>query len=90
MWNVKKKVIPIIINKGNWNHLKIIQKIRKQHTGKARHQDTTKNSQFDTTCIFRKVLMYKYKTFIIINSIKCTTHSNHSTALNMFFAGICL
>jgi hypothetical protein len=38
---MQKKVIPVIINKGNWNNLKIVQKIRKQHTGKARHQETT-------------------------------------------------
>jgi hypothetical protein len=31
-------------NKGNWNHLKIIQKIPEQHTGKARNQGTTENS----------------------------------------------
>jgi hypothetical protein len=29
---------------GNWNHLKIIQKIPEQHTGKARNQVTTENS----------------------------------------------
>ena len=55
----KKKVIPVIIYKGNRNHLKIIENIRKQHTGKARHQETTRNSQSGTTCILRKVLMYK-------------------------------
>ena len=28
----------------NWNHLKIIQKIPEQHTGRARNQETTENS----------------------------------------------
>ena len=46
MRDVKAKVIPIIINKGNWDHLKIIHKIRQKHTGKARHQGTTENSHF--------------------------------------------
>jgi hypothetical protein len=31
-------------NMGNWNHLKVIQKIPKQRTGKARNQGTTENS----------------------------------------------
>ena len=43
MWIVKGKVIPAIMG-GNWNHLKIIQKIPEQHTGKARNQGTTENS----------------------------------------------
>jgi ribosomal protein L14E/L6E/L27E len=30
--------------RSNWNHLKIIQKILEQHTGKARNQGTTENS----------------------------------------------
>ena len=32
------------ISRSNWNHLKIIQKIPEQHTGKARNQGTTQNS----------------------------------------------
>ena len=43
MWNVKTKVIPVIIG-GNWNYFKIIQKIPEQNTGKARNQGTTENS----------------------------------------------
>jgi hypothetical protein len=31
-------------NRGNWNHLKIIQKIPDPHTGTARNQGTTQNS----------------------------------------------
>ena len=31
-------------NGGNWNHLKIIQKISEQNTGKARNQGTAENS----------------------------------------------
>ena len=33
MWNVKTKVIPVIIG-GEWDYFKVIQKIREQHTGK--------------------------------------------------------
>ena len=32
-------------NRGNWNHLKIIQKIPEQHSRKARNQGTTENSR---------------------------------------------
>jgi len=36
MWNVKAKVIPVITG-GDWNHLKITQTVREQHTGKVRN-----------------------------------------------------
>ena len=42
MWNVKES--DISNNRGNWNHLKIIQKIPEQYTGKALNQATTENS----------------------------------------------
>jgi hypothetical protein len=35
MWNVKSKVIPVINNRGDWDHFKDIQKIREQHTRKT-------------------------------------------------------
>ena len=31
-------------NRGNWNHLKIVQKIPEQHTEKARNKGTIENS----------------------------------------------
>ena len=34
MWNVKTKVIAVIIG-GDWDCFKVIQKIREQHTGKT-------------------------------------------------------
>jgi hypothetical protein len=36
--------IIIIINRGNWNHFKILQKILEQRTGTARYQGTAENS----------------------------------------------
>ena len=36
MWNVKEKLIPVIIG-GDWNHFQIIQKVFEQHTGKGRN-----------------------------------------------------
>jgi hypothetical protein len=44
-------------NMGNWDHLKIIQKVTKQHTGKALNQITTTNNQVGhCPHILRKVL----------------------------------
>jgi hypothetical protein len=48
MWNVTTKVIPVI-TKGNWNHLKIVQKI----TRKAPQNSRTGHC----THILREVLM---------------------------------
>jgi hypothetical protein len=36
MWNVKAKLIPVII-RGDWNRFKITRAITEQHTGKARN-----------------------------------------------------
>ena len=36
-----KKKSDISNNRGNWNHLKIVQKMPEQHTVKVRHQGTT-------------------------------------------------
>ena len=45
-------------NRGNWNHLKIIQKIPEQLTGIAQNQGTTENSHSGhCTHILRKVLL---------------------------------
>jgi hypothetical protein len=46
-------------NKGNWNHLRVIQKMPEQRTGKARHQGTAqkKTAIPGTGYIIRKVLM---------------------------------
>jgi len=44
-------------NMGNWDHLKIIQKISKQHIGKVLNQITTTNNQVGhCPHILRKVL----------------------------------
>jgi hypothetical protein len=42
--NVERKKSGINNNRGNWNHLKIIQKIPEQYTSKALNQGTTVNS----------------------------------------------
>jgi hypothetical protein len=56
-----KKKIDAGNNRGNWNHLKISQKIPQQHTGIARNQGTTGNSHTGhCTHISQST---KYKTF---------------------------
>ena len=55
MWNVTVRLIPGMMG-DNWNHLKIIHKIPQQHTGKARNQGATKNSQIGHCAHLGKVL----------------------------------
>ena len=43
-------------NRGNWNHIKIIQTISEQHTVKARNQGTGKTAVFGTPRILRKII----------------------------------
>jgi len=44
-------------NRGNWNHLKIIQMIPEQHTRKARYRGTKENSHVGHgTHTLRKVM----------------------------------
>jgi len=41
---IKKEAENILKKKRkNWNHLKIVQKIPEQHTGRSPHQGTTEN-----------------------------------------------
>jgi hypothetical protein len=40
----RKNICDTSNNRGNWNRLKIIQKIPEQRTGKARNEGTTENS----------------------------------------------
>jgi hypothetical protein len=42
MWNVKD-TSDVIISRGNWNNLKVIQERLERHTGKAQNQGMTEN-----------------------------------------------
>jgi len=42
MWNVKTKVIPVII-RGDWDYFKVIQKILEENKRKTCSQGTTEN-----------------------------------------------
>jgi len=54
-------------------HLRIIQKVTERHAWKVRYQGTTESSHIvHCTRALREVLMLKYKTVNMGNSITCT------------------
>ena len=57
MWKVKTRVIPVINNRSDWDHFKIIQKIHKQHTRNHEVKELQKTAILGTAHIHRKVLM---------------------------------
>ena len=71
--------------RGSWNHLKIIQKIPDQHTGKARNQGATQNSHTghcaDTPGSTNAPL--PKKKFIRGNNSICATICNHRIAVTL-------
>jgi hypothetical protein len=51
-----QNTLHIIINKGEQNHLKVIQKLSEQHTLKSQNQGNTENGHTGTANIIRKLL----------------------------------
>jgi len=80
MWNVKTKVIGIRIG-GNWNHLRITQKISDQHIWEARHQELQKTAILGIAHTSRSI---NVKVFIMGNSITCTTYCNLRIAATLY------
>ena len=64
-------------NRGDWNHLKITQTVPEQHTGKHEIKELQKTAILDTSYILWKVLMWKYKMFVIGNVITCTVNCSY-------------
>jgi hypothetical protein len=60
------------IIKGNWKHLKAVQKISEQFTVKNDSKELQKATILGTAHVQRKVLLQKYKTFITRNIVTCT------------------
>jgi len=56
MWNVKTKVIPVIIG-GDWDYFKVIQKYVSNIPGKHEVKELQKTAILGTAHILRKVLM---------------------------------
>ena len=86
MWNVKTKVIPVIIGVTG-DYFKVIQKIREQHTRKTCSQGTTDNSHIghcthtsESTCI-------KYNRFNTETNDISTMNSNNRIAATLYSLG---
>jgi hypothetical protein len=56
MWNVKTRVIPVII-RVNWNHLRSFRKHLSDRPGKHEVKELLKTATFGTAHILRRVLM---------------------------------
>jgi hypothetical protein len=56
-------------NMGNWNHIKIIQEIPEQHTGKTQNQETTENSHIWHCTHTSGSNIVKYKTLNMGNNV---------------------
>jgi hypothetical protein len=67
-------------NKGHWKHLKIIQEIPEQHTGKAQYQGTTVDRHTGHCPHTSGSTDVKYKTFNAGNNIlHCSFQQLHGT-----------
>ena len=67
-------------SRGNWNHLKMFQKVPELRTGKSRNQGTTENRHtLESTNV--KV---QYNTFNITNSVICSKNSNNRIAATLY------
>ena len=70
-------------NRGNWNHLKIIQKIPQQHNRKARNQGTTEDSHI-VHCTHTEESIDVKVQYNIVNSVICTSNSNYRIAATLY------
>ena len=83
MWNVKTKVIPVIIG-ATGTISKSIHKIPQQHTVKARRQGTTDNSDIGHCTLTAGSTDVKYRTFVMGNSITCSINCNYRIAATLY------
>jgi hypothetical protein len=87
MWNVKTNVIPVII----WATRTISKSFRKYLSkipGKHEINELQKTAILDTAHTLRKVLMQKYNTLNIGNSVICTMNSHYRIAATLYCLGI--
>ena len=72
-------------NRGNWNHLKIIQTVPQQHTGKARIKELQKNSNSGHYTHTSESANVKVQNiFNTRNNITCSTHCKYRTAAKLY------
>jgi hypothetical protein len=74
----KKKVIPVVT--GNWNHLKIIQKIPKQHTRKTQNKGIKKKGNVGHYTHTWESTNVKVQNIYLKNNTACTINCNYRTA----------
>jgi hypothetical protein len=80
---VKTKVIPVITG-ATGTISKSFRKYLSNIPGMNDIKDLEKTAAFGTAHILREVLMYKYKTFMMGNSITYTVYCNHRLATTLY------
>jgi len=86
MWNVKTKVIPVIIG-GNGTISKSIRKYVSNIPGKYEVKELQKTAILGTAHIFRKVLMKTYNRFNTGTNDISTMNSNNRIAATLCSLG---
>jgi len=82
MWNVKANVIPGIT--GATNHLRIIQAVSEQQSGKTRNNGTTENSHIGNCTHTSEITNVKVQDiFNQRNNITCGTNCQYITAATL-------
>jgi hypothetical protein len=60
-----------------------------QHPWKAGHKEVHERAILGTANILRKVLMLKYKMFIMGSNITCTIYCNHGIVVTLYTLESC-
>jgi len=86
MWNVKSKVIPVIIG-ATGAFSKPFRKYMSNVSGKHEVKELQKTAILGTAHILRKVLMYKYNRFNTKTNDISTMNSNNRIAATLYSLG---
>jgi hypothetical protein len=82
MWNVKAKVIPVII-RAIGTISKSFRKYQSTTKGKHEIKELQKTAVLGTVHVLREVLIQKYKTFNMRKNITCAIYCNYTTGKTM-------
>ena len=84
MWNVKAKMIPVIIW-ANWTHFKITHTIPDQHTGKHEIRELQKPSHIvHCTLTAGSADVEVQNIFNVGNNITCSANCKYTTAATLY------
>jgi len=64
-------------NRDNWDHIKIIQKISEQYTGKTRNQETTGSNHIGHCAYTPESTNLKIQNAYMGNNITCNIYTYH-------------